>query len=110
MSSGVDGGSLLLGGAHGGLLCFLEWCFSVISKKTLKIKLNHYLAVGARYPDFFTYKFEECDWDAQCMYDARKDWWDRFAPQTRNNFYVTRIRLTSSIVGMRQRCCVPSGC
>lgn len=55
-----------------------------------KIKLNHYMAVGDRYTDFYTYKFEECDWDAQCMYDARKDWWDRFAPMSRNNFYVTR--------------------
>lgn len=55
-----------------------------------KIKLNHYLKVGARYPDFFTYKFEACDWDAQCMYEARRDWWDRFAPMSRNNFYVTR--------------------
>ena len=55
-----------------------------------KIKLNHYMAVGERYNDFYTYKYEECDWDAQCMYDARKDWWDRFAPMSRNNFYVTR--------------------
>ena len=55
-----------------------------------KIKLNHYMAVGERYSDFYTYKYEECDWDAQCMYDARKDWWDRFAPMSRNNFYVTR--------------------
>ena len=55
-----------------------------------KIKVNHYMAVGLRYPDFYTYKFEECEWDAQCMYEARRDWWNRHAPQTRNNFYVTR--------------------
>ena len=55
-----------------------------------KIKLNHYAKVGQRYSDFYTYKFEECDWDAQCMYEARKDWWDRFAPLSENNFYVTR--------------------
>ena len=55
-----------------------------------KIKLNHYAKVGQRYRDFYTYKFEECDWDAQCMYEARKDWWDRFAPLSENNFYVTR--------------------
>ena len=24
------------------------------------------------------------------MYEARKDWWDRFAPLSENNFYVTR--------------------
>ena len=58
-------------------------------QEDVKIKLNHYMAVGERYLDFYTYKYEECDWDAQCMYDARKDWWDRFAPKTRNNFYVT---------------------
>ena len=22
--------------------------------------------------DFFTYGFEECDWDAQCMYEAER--------------------------------------
>lgn len=58
-------------------------------QEDVKIKLNHYMAVGERYSDFYTYKYEECDWDGQCMYDARKDWWDRFAPKTRNNFYVT---------------------
>lgn len=55
-----------------------------------KIKLNHYMKVGERYLDFYTYKYEECDWDAQCMYQARRDWWDRFAPMSTNNFYVTR--------------------
>ncbi len=55
-----------------------------------KIKLNHYTDVGQRYSDFYTYGFEECDWDTQCMYEARKDWWDRFAPLSENNFYVTR--------------------
>ncbi|MDB4787208.1 hypothetical protein OAG26_00715 [Flavobacteriales bacterium] len=55
-----------------------------------KIKLNHYTDVGARYGDFYTYGFEDCDWDAQCMYEARKGWWDRFAPLSENNFYVTR--------------------
>ena len=55
-----------------------------------KIKLNHYSNVGGRFDDFFTYGFEECDWDAQCMYEVRKDWWDRLAPLSKNSFYVTR--------------------
>ena len=31
---------------YGGCCAFLAWCFSAISKRTLKIKLNHYMAVG----------------------------------------------------------------
>ncbi len=90
MSSGVDVGSLLAGRRPWWIAVLFGMVLFGYFQEDLKIKLNHYLAVGARYPDFFTYNFEECDWDAQCMYDARKDWWDRFAPQTRNNFYVTR--------------------
>jgi hypothetical protein len=59
-------------------------------QEDVKIKLNHYMAVGERYSDFYTYKYEVCEWDAQCMYDARKDWWDRLAPQVKGNYYVSR--------------------
>ena len=55
-----------------------------------KIKLNHYTKVGARFPDFYDYGHEKCNWDPDCMYETRKDWWDRFAPTSANNFYVTR--------------------
>lgn len=55
-----------------------------------KIKLNHYTDVGNRFSDFYTYGFEDCNGDATCMYETRKDWWDRFAPMSENNFYVTR--------------------
>ena len=34
------------------LLCFVAWCFSDISKRTLKIKLNHYMAVGVEVSGF----------------------------------------------------------
>lgn len=59
-------------------------------QEDVKIKLNHYLAVGNRYLDFYSYQHAECNWDAECMYEKRKDWWDRFAPMSQANFYVTR--------------------
>ena len=59
-------------------------------QEDVKIKLNHYMSVGNHYLDFYTYQHSECDWDAQCMYEKRKDWWERFAPMSRVNFYVTR--------------------
>ena len=59
-------------------------------QEDVKIKLNHYMAVGERYSDFYTYKYEQCDWDAQCMYEARKDRWDRYALMSKTSFYVSR--------------------
>ena len=63
--------------------------FGYVQEDT-KVKLNHYMAVGERYSDFYTYKFEECDWDEQCMYEARKEWWNGYAPLCRTNFAFTR--------------------
>ena len=59
-------------------------------QEDVKIKLNHYMAVGDFYSDFYTYKYEECEWDPECIYKARRDWWNRAAPKSRNNFYVSR--------------------
>ena len=59
-------------------------------QEDVKIKLNHYMAVGDRYLDFYTLEGAECEWKPRCMYFARKDWWDQFAPTSHNNFYVTR--------------------
>lgn len=59
-------------------------------QEDVKIKLNHYVRVGDRYLDFYTYLHDDCDWEAECMYEKRKDWWDRFAPMSRTSFYVTR--------------------
>jgi len=59
-------------------------------QEDVKIKLNHYAQVGDHYLDFYSYQHLECDWEPECMYESRKDWWDRFAPMSRTSFYVTR--------------------
>ena len=63
--------------------------FGYVQEDT-KVKLNHYMAVGDRYADFYDYGFEECEWDPECMKRRRMEWWDGYAPLCRTNFAFTR--------------------
>ena len=63
--------------------------FGYVQEDT-KIKLNHYMAVGDRYADFYDYGHEECEWDRTCMIEKRKSWWDGYAPLCRTNVAYTR--------------------
>ena len=55
-----------------------------------KIKLNHYMKVGGRYLDFYDYGHEECNWEAACMLEKRKEWWDGYAPFCRTSGSYSR--------------------
>ena len=48
-----------------------------------KVKLNHYIAIGEQFTDFYEYGREECEGEAQCMYEKRKAWWDDYSPLCR---------------------------
>ena len=63
--------------------------FGYVQEDT-KVKLNHYMAVGDRYLDFYDFGHEECEWDESCMLAKRKDWWNGYAPLCRTNFAYTR--------------------
>jgi hypothetical protein len=55
-----------------------------------KIKLNHYMKVGDRYSDFYDYGHVECNWEASCMLEKRKEWWDGYAPFCRTSISYSR--------------------
>ena len=63
--------------------------FGYVQEDT-KVKLNHYMAVGDRYLDFYDFGHEECEWEEGCMLAKRKDWWNGYAPLCRTNFAYTR--------------------
>ena len=63
--------------------------FGYVQEDT-KVKLNHYMAVGDRYADFYDFGHEECEWDRTCMIEKRKMWWEGYAPLCRTNYAYTR--------------------
>ena len=63
--------------------------FGYVQEDT-KVKLNHYMAVGDKYSDFYDFGHEDCNWDAKCMVIKRKEWWDNYAPLCRTNAAFTR--------------------
>ena len=90
MTSEIAGHGLLPKGKPWWLAVLMLMVVFGYIQEDVKIKLNHYAQVGDHYLDFYSYQHLECDWEPECMYESRKDWWDRFAPMSRTSFYVTR--------------------
>ena len=90
MTSEIAGHGLLPNGKPWWLAVLMLMVVFGYIQEDVKIKLNHYAQVGDHYLDFYSYQHLECDWEPECMYESRKDWWDRFAPMSRTSFYVTR--------------------
>lgn len=63
--------------------------FGYVQEDT-KIKLNHYIAMGDRFVDFYDFGHEACEWEEACMAEKRKEWWEDYAPMCRTNAAYTR--------------------
>ncbi len=59
-----------------------------------KVKLNHYIAIGEQFTDFYDFGLEECQGDASCMYAKRKGWWDDYSPLCRSSASYNRETFT----------------